>query len=101
MSESDEINNKRQEARVSGLMNVEVMIDGNWQNGKMLNISTQGAKLQVDSQVSEGAEVLLKISQLGPFKTTVIWQSNNEMGVKFFHDNLEMAGVILELASYG
>ena len=101
MPESDEMENKRKDTRESILSKAKIMVDGDWHNCRILNISTGGAKLQIDRHIDRGIEVLLRIGQFGQFSATVAWQQSGEIGVKFTHDALEMAGVIMGLASYG
>jgi hypothetical protein len=82
---------------------VEARIQGEscWYDCRISNISTGGAKLQVDQQIAHGEMVCLKIGDFGEFSATVCWQQSRELGVKFTHDPLEMADVVIGLATYG
>ena len=101
MPGSDGKEYKRKNSRETILTKVEIMVDGNWHSCRMLNVSTGGAKLQFDRHINRGLEVILRIGKFGQFTATVVWQQSDEIGVKFAHDALEMASVIMGLASYG
>ena len=92
---------KRKNARESTRTQARIMVDGNWHDCRIVNISTGGAKLQIGWRMSHGIAVVLQIGSFGQFDATVAWQQDGEMGVRFTHDAGEMAGVIMGLASYG
>lgn len=101
MSGSNRMENKRKDTRESIRTKAEIMVDGIWHNCKILNISVGGAKLQIDRHIDRGVAVLLQIGKFGQFSAIVAWQQSGKIGVKFTHDESEMAGVIMGLASYG
>lgn len=101
MLESDEIECKRKDTRETILSKAKVRVDGEWHDCRILNISTGGAKLQIDRHINHGIAVALQIGDFGQFSATVAWQQSGEIGIKFTHDAIEMAGVIMGLASYG
>ena len=101
MLEPDSAEYKRKDTRETILTQAKIMVDGDWRNCRILNISTGGAKLQIDGRVAHGTPVSLQIGEFGQFGATVAWQQDAEIGVKFTHDSLEMAAVIMGLASYG
>ncbi len=101
MLEPDSTEYKRKDTRESILTQARIMVDGDWHNCRILNISTGGAKLQIDGRIGHGTPVSLQIGEFGQFGATVAWQQDAEIGVKFTHDALEMAAVIMGLASYG
>lgn len=101
MLESNEIEHKRKDTRETILTEAKILIDGGWHNCRILNISTGGAKLKMDRHTNHGIAVSLQIGKFGQFSAVVAWQQSGELGVKFTHDALEIAGVIMGLASYG
>ncbi|MDO8464840.1 MAG: PilZ domain-containing protein [Gallionella sp.] len=101
MLEPDSAEYKRKDTRESILTQARIMVGGDWHNCRILNISTGGAKLQIDRHINHGTPVSLQIGEFGQFNVTVAWQQSTEVGVKFTHDALEMAAVIMGLASYG
>lgn len=101
MHDQNDTQYQRQDTRESILTQAKLMADGEWHNCKIINISTGGAKLQIDRRFNHGMAVALQIGEFGQFSATVAWQQGAELGVKFTHDALEMAGVIMGLASYG
>ena len=101
MLEPDSTEHKRKDTRETILTKAKVMVDGDWHNCRVLNISTGGAKLQIDRRIEHGTLVSLQIGEFGQFGATIAWQQDTEIGVKFTHDALEMAAVIMGLASYG
>lgn len=98
---SGEIEYKRKDTRETILSKAKILVGGEWHDCRILNISTGGAKLQIDRHISHGITVSLQIGDFGQFSATVAWQQSGEIGVKFTHDAVEIAGVIMGLASYG
>ena len=101
MLDPDSAEYQRKDTRETILTQARIMADGDWHNCRILNISTGGAKLQIDRRISHGTPISLQIGEFGQFGATVAWQQDTEVGVKFTHDALEMAAVIMGLASYG
>ena len=101
MPGSDGMEYKRKDSRETILTKAEIMVDGTRHSCRILNISTGGAKLEIDRHLDRGIEVFLQIGKFGQFRATVVWQQSGEIGVKFSHDAAEMANVIMGLASYG
>jgi hypothetical protein len=92
---------KRSDERETILSNAEILVDGEGLVCRMLNISTGGAKLQLARQLDCGKAVVLCLGNFGQFNAQVAWQQGGATGVKFSHDPIEMAAVIMGLASYG
>ncbi|MDD2915329.1 MAG: PilZ domain-containing protein [Gallionella sp.] len=101
MLDQNETQYQRKDTREGIFTQAKLMADGDWHSCKIMNISTGGAKLQIDRRFNHGTAVSLQIGEFGQFSATVAWQQGEELGVKFTHDALEMAGVIMGLASYG
>jgi hypothetical protein len=95
------MDNKRKDNREPVFSNAEILVDGNRHSCRMLNISTGGAKLQLARQLDCGKAVVLSLGNFGQFNAQIVWQQGGAMGVKFSHDPVEMAAVIMGLASYG
>jgi hypothetical protein len=101
MFETDGMDYKRKHSRESILIKSEIMVDGDWHDCKILNISTGGAKLQAGKHIGHGIEIFLQIGKFGRISATVAWQNGGELGVKFTRDELEVAELLMGLASYG
>ena len=99
MLDSGETEYKRKDTRETILSQAKILVDGEWLECRILNISTGGAKLRIDRHVNHGIAVTLQIGGFGQFGATVAWQQSGEIGVKFTHDAIEIAGVIMGLAS--
>jgi len=101
MSESNRVEYKRKDGRETVLTKAEIRIDGDWCSCRILNISTGGAKLQIDRQINRGVAIFLKVGEFGEFSAIAAWQQNDEIGVTFTHDAFEVADMVMGLASYG
>lgn len=101
MSDFDEIEYERDYPRETLRTKAEIMIDEQWHDCVIINISPSGAKLNIGLEVSRGKDVLIKIGELGQFNATVAWFHDDEIGVKFDHDPSEMTRVLIELESHG
>jgi PilZ domain len=101
MSEFDEIEYDRDYPRESIRVKSKIMIDEQWHDCAIVNISPTGAKLHIERDLSRGMAVFIKIGEFGQFSATVAWCQGDEIGVKFDHDPLEMTRVLIELASRG
>lgn len=101
MSDFDEIKYERDYPRETLRTKAEIMIDEQWHDCVIINISPSGAKLNIGLEVSRGKDVLIKIGELGQFNATVAWFHDDEIGVKFDHDPSEMTRVLIELESHG
>jgi hypothetical protein len=82
-------------------MVARILDGGQWYDCQIMNISVGGAKVRFDRRFGQGASVRLEIGSLGQYGATVAWQSSEELGVRFNHDPLEMADVVMGLAMYG
>ena len=98
---SDNKENKRRDTREKIITQAIILIDKDKYDCRILNISVGGAKLQIDRHFDSGLAVILQIGKFGQFNATIAWQQSGELGIKFSHDALEMAAVIMGLASYG
>lgn len=101
MSDFDETEYERDYPRETLRTRAEIMIDEQWHDCVIINISASGAKLNIGLEVSRGKAALIKIGEFGPFNATVAWCRGDEIGVKFDHDPSEMTKVLIELESRG
>ena len=101
MSDFDETEYERDYPRELLRTRAGVMIDEQWHDCALINISASGAKLSIALEVSRGKAALVKLGELGPFNATVAWCKDDEIGVKFDHDPEEMTRVLIELESRG
>lgn len=101
MSDFDEIEYERDYPRETLRTKAKIMIDEQWRDCVIINISPSGAKLNIGLNVSRGKTALIQIGEFGPFSATVAWCHDDEIGVKFDHDPSEMTRVLIELESHG
>jgi hypothetical protein len=85
MTDSDEMECQRKASREAAYVKAEILIDGDWHNCRVLNISTDGVKLRIDRHIDVGILELIKIGKLGQFRTDFVWRHRDEIGVKFVH----------------
>ncbi len=97
MSDFDEAGYDRNFPREIIRAKAEIMIDGQWHDCVITNISPSGAKLHFGQNAIRGTAVFIKIGELGKFSATVAWCNGEEMGVKFDHDPSEMTRVLIAL----
>lgn len=98
MAEFDEVGYERDYPRETISAEAEILIDEQWRDCVISNISPSGAKLYVGMEVSRGKAVGIRIGEFGQFDATVAWCRGDEIGVKFAHDPLEMTSVLIGLA---
>jgi hypothetical protein len=101
MSEFDDIEHDRVYPRETLRTEAEIMIDGQWHDCAIVNISPAGAKLHIARDISRGKAVFIKIGEFGQFSATVAWCHGDEIGVKFDHDPSEMTRVLIDMESQG
>jgi hypothetical protein len=101
MAEFDDAGYGRNYPRENLRTEAEIMIDEQWHDCVIVNMSPSGARLNIVLEVSRGKDVIIKIGAYGRFNATVAWCRDNEIGVKFDHDASEMTRVLIELESRG
>jgi hypothetical protein len=101
MAEFDDAGYGRNYPRENLRTEAEIMIDEQWHDCVIVNMSPSGARLNIGLEVSRGKDVIIKIGAYGHFNATVAWCRDNEIGVKFDHDASEMTRVLIELESRG
>jgi hypothetical protein len=82
MAEFDDAGYGRIYPRENLRTEAEIMIDEQWHDCVIVNMSPSGARLNVGLEVSRGKDVLIKIDAFGRFNATVAWCRDNEIGVK-------------------
>jgi hypothetical protein len=101
MAEFDDAGYGRIYPRENLRTEAEIMIDEQWHDCVIVNMSPSGARLNIALDVSRGKDAVIKIGEFGRFNATVAWCQGNEIGVKFDHDASEMTRVLIELESRG
>ncbi len=91
----------REYERTEVLVKARIMDGGHWLDCTIVNISASGAKLRSSSNYYQGETVRLRIGNFGEFGGVVSWHNSQNVGIKFTHDPLEMADVLMGLAVYG
>jgi len=77
----------------------EIMIEGQWQQCLIVNISASGAKLYVAHKITKNMVVSLKIGKFDQFDAAVVWFQGDEVGVRFRHVPLEIVRLLSNLSS--
>jgi hypothetical protein len=101
MSDFDDIEYDRDYPREAIRVESKIMIDEQWHDCVIVNISPSGAKVNIDLEVSRGTAAIIQIGESGQFNATVAWCCDDQIGVKFDHDPSEMTRVLIELESHG
>jgi hypothetical protein len=97
MSEFDEKEDQRDYPREVIDTPTTILIDGQWHQCLIVNISSSGAKLYIGRKISRNMLVSIKIGDFGEFKAAIIWFQGDEVGVKFGHTPAEMSPVLKAL----
>lgn len=97
MSGFDDIEQDRVYPRETLHTSAEIMVDEQWHDCSLVNISPTGARLHISLQVERGKDAVIKLGEYGKFKATVAWCHDGEVGVKFDHDPAEMTRVLIEM----
>ena len=80
----------------------EMLFDKEEVSCSIINISAGGAKLKITGKPgNEYPETaILDISPYGRFKVTIVWRSDEHLGVKFFDDPDKITEVLIAMAVY-
>lgn len=97
MTNSESIEHRHQFRGTTHLVTT-VVIDGKAIDSPIINISTGGAKLDVETPIAEGQHLMLRIDGYGEFRAVTTWQHGRELGITFTHDPLKVAELVLALA---
>jgi len=77
----------------------EIMIEGQWHQCLIVNISASGAKLYIGHKITKNMVVTLKIGKFEQFDAAVVWFQGDEVGVRFRHVPLEIVRLLADLPS--
>jgi len=97
MSGFDDIEQDRVYPRETLHISAKIMVDAQWHDCALVNISPTGARLRVSLQAERGEDAVIKLGDYGKFNATVAWCHDGEVGVKFDHDPAEMTRVLIEM----
>jgi len=86
MAEFNEGDYERSFPRETIRTKAEIMLEGQWHDCVITNISLVGARLYVRLNASRGMDANLNIREYGQFNATVAWCTEDEVGLKFEHD---------------
>lgn len=75
-----------------------LLVDGQWHDCVVTNISAVGVRLYLRRSVESDKAVRLQIDELGPYDATVVWCEGDETGLRFDHDPEEIASLMTVLA---
>jgi hypothetical protein len=99
MAEADKNVDHRDYPREIVSAPTEILIEDQWHQCLIVNISASGAKLYIGWKLTRNMPVSLKIGEFGLFKASVVWFQGDEVGVKFDLVPLEMERLLPGLAS--
>jgi len=93
---------RREHARKSVVFASEMLFDETEVPCSIINISVGGAKLKItEEQKNKYPRIaVLDISPFGRFKVTIVWHSDEHLGVKFFDAPDKMAEILMAMAVY-
>ena len=94
MAETDKAGYEREYPRETVRTKAEIMIDRQWHDCLITNISKAGARLYKKLNVSRGMDVLIRIGEAGQFNAKVAWCMGDEFGMKFDHNPIVMTRVM-------
>ena len=91
--------NKRNHPREPVRAKVRLLVDEQWHDCLITNISSAGARLYLRMRVAVGEAVRIQIAEYGQYDATVVWCDGDETWLKLEHDPAEIAGMLSALAS--
>ena len=77
----------------------KLMVNGQWHDCTITNISPVGVRLYLRMNVHNGKEVRIQIGEFGEYGATVVWSQGDETGLKFDHPPESMTDLVMALAS--
>jgi hypothetical protein len=75
------------------------MVDDQWHDGVITNISSAGGRLYLRMSVATGKAVRIQIAEFGQYDASFIWCEGDENGLQFEHDPAEFASMLTGPAS--
>jgi len=76
----------------------KLMVDGQWLDCIVTNISSVGVRLYLRKNIARGKAVRLQFAVLGTYDAKVVWCEGDETGLKLEHDPAEIAKLLAALA---
>lgn len=77
---------QREHLRSAVLWSGEVILGARTLPCRILNVSAAGAKIRLDSELPEGAEVRLACTRFGEVPARVVWREAGKVGLTFLED---------------
>jgi hypothetical protein len=93
------MDNKRNHTREPVRAKARLLVDDQWHDCVITNISSEGGRLYLRMSVAIGKAVRIEIDELGPYDATVVWCEGNETGLQLEHDPAEIASIMTALTS--
>ena len=90
---------KRNQPREPVRVKARLMVDDQWHDCVITNISSVGGRLYLRMRVAIGKAVRIEIAELGPYDATVVWCDGDETGLQLEHDPAEIASILSALVS--
>ncbi len=91
--------NKRNNPREPARAKARLLVDGQWHDCMITNISIAGGRLYLRMSVPTGKAVRIQIADYGQYDATVVWCDGDETGLKLEHDPAEIASMLTALAA--
>jgi len=92
------MSNNRNFPREAVRTKASLLVDGQWHDCVITNISSVGARLYLRMNVATDKAVRIQIGEFGQFDATVVWSEGDETGLRFEHDPSEIASLLIALA---
>jgi len=96
---ADDEDNKRTYRRETVRVKARLLVNDQWLDCIITNISTVGARLFLRKSVTTDRMVRIQIADFGEYHAMVIWCESDETGLRFEHTPEEMVGLVSSLAS--
>ena len=93
------MDDKRRSPREPARAKARLLVDGQWHDSVVTNISSTGARLYLRKSIATGKAVRIDFAELGQYDATVVWCEGDETGLQFNHDPAEIANLLTALAS--
>jgi c-di-GMP-binding flagellar brake protein YcgR len=91
---------RRKHSRNSVLFKAKIFFDKQSISCEILDISAGGARARVQRQLKHGLHVTLNLDPFGEIPCEIAWQKDQNLGMKFQGDPVEIAEIILAMAVY-
>ena len=93
------MDDKRSYPREPARAKARLLVDDQWHDCVITNISSTGGRLYLRMSVATGKAVRIEVAEFGQYDATVVWCEGDETGLKFEHEPAEIAGMLTALAS--